>query len=108
MSNIVRSSYLLFSTELPIPTIGDVSELQRECTKLRQQNNNTTMLGLKYHELNEIDSIKVDLVPEKKGVILKHVEYNVTSQVRKISWCTHNPHGSIAHCKNNFFSSAIK
>lgn len=40
------------------------------------------MLGLQFHELNEIDSIKVDLVPEKKGVILKHVEYSVTSQVR--------------------------
>jgi len=39
------------------------------------------MLSLSYLELSEIDSIKVDLVPEKKGVILKHVEYSVTSQV---------------------------
>ena len=42
------------------------------------------MLTLSFHEMNEIDSVKVDLVPEKKGVILKHVEYNVTSQVCSI------------------------
>ena len=71
----------LLILELPIPNIGDINELHRETAKLRTHNNNTTMLGLQFRELNEIDSIKVDLVPEKKGVILKHVEYNVTSQV---------------------------
>ena len=75
------SAYTVSIVELPIPNIGDINELHRETAKLRTQNNNTTMLGLQFHELNEIDSIKVDLVPEKKGVILKHVEYNVSSQV---------------------------
>lgn len=75
-------SLFVFLTELPTPNIGDFSELQRDSKRLRQQNNNTqSMLGLNYSELNELDSVKVDLVPEKKGVILKHVEYNVTSQV---------------------------
>lgn len=72
--------------ELPTPDIGELGELQRDSVHLRLKNNNTvnlTMLGLRFRELNEIDSIKVDLVPEKKGVILKHVEYNVTSQVSK-------------------------
>lgn len=41
------------------------------------------MLGYQYHELVDIDNIKLDLIPEKKGLLLKHVEYEVTSQVRK-------------------------
>lgn len=67
--------------ELPKPNIGDIKELQRTAAHLRNQNNNTSSMDMRYKELSEIDSIKVDLVPEKKGVILKHVEYNVTSQV---------------------------
>lgn len=43
------------------------------------------MLGLNFQELSELDLIKVDLVPEKKGVILKHVEYNVYSQVSSMT-----------------------
>lgn len=47
------------------------------------------MLKLNFQELNELDLIKVDLVPEKKGVILKHVEYNVYSQVAILNTFTH-------------------
>lgn len=74
----------LFIVELPKPTIGDISELQHIVQRVRRQNNPST-LGYKYNELHELDSIKVDLVPEKKGVILKHVEYNVASQVGYIA-----------------------
>lgn len=28
------------------------------------------------------DSVQVELIPEKKGLFLKHVEYQLTSQVR--------------------------
>lgn len=69
-----------FLLELPKPNIGDVRELQRLGSSLRQSQN-SNMSRLNFNELNEIDSIKVDLVPEKKGVILKHVEYSVSSQV---------------------------
>lgn len=39
------------------------------------------VLGYKFDELCEFDHVKVELVPEKKGLILKHVEYEVTSRV---------------------------
>jgi hypothetical protein len=31
-----------------------------------------------------LDTIEVDLVPEKKGLFLKHVEYQVSSKVMNI------------------------
>ena len=39
------------------------------------------VLGYKFDELCDFDQVKVELVPEKKGLILKHVEYEVTSRV---------------------------
>ena len=39
------------------------------------------MLGYTYSELCDLDTVKVELVPEKKGIILKHLEYEVTSRV---------------------------
>jgi sorting nexin-8 len=38
------------------------------------------VLGYTFAELCDIDYVKVELVPEKKGIILKHVEYEVTSR----------------------------
>lgn len=38
------------------------------------------VLGYSFSDLCELDNIKVELVPEKKGLILKHVEYEITSQ----------------------------
>lgn len=32
-----------------------------------------------------LDTVLVELIPEKKGLFLKHVEYQVTSQVRNIA-----------------------
>lgn len=36
---------------------------------------------ISYEKLEEIDCINVDLIPEKKGLFIKHVEYVVTSKV---------------------------
>ena len=47
-----------------------------------QKKNNPAVLGLSYAELVAMDTISVDLVPQKKGIILKHNEYSVNSQVR--------------------------
>ena len=47
-----------------------------------RRNKSPNVLGYSFNELCSLDSIKVELVPEKKGLILKHVEYEVTSQVR--------------------------
>ena len=47
-----------------------------------QKKANPTLLGLAYEELVAMDTVSVDLVPQKKGIILKHNEYSVHSQVR--------------------------
>ena len=40
-----------------------------------------TELGYTYEELKSMDEISVTLIPEKKGVVFKHVEYLVESKV---------------------------
>jgi sorting nexin-8 len=67
--------------ELPKPSLGDLGDLNHLSAQLRRERN-PTVLGYTYDEICAFDSIKVELVPEKKGLILKHVEYEVTSQVR--------------------------
>lgn len=42
---------------------------------------NPLILSLTLAELLMKDTIKVELIPEKKGLFLKHVEYQVTSDV---------------------------
>lgn len=58
---------------LPCPQLGDLSDLV--------QINDPTRLGLRYSDLLRIDTIHVDIVPEKKGIFLKHIEYQVISKV---------------------------
>ncbi|KAL5019326.1 hypothetical protein ScPMuIL_005048 [Solemya velum] len=65
--------------ELPKPTLGDLSDLKYMSMRLRRERS-PNLLGFSYQELCDLDTIKVELVPEKKGLILKHVEYEVTSQ----------------------------
>ncbi|ESO94914.1 hypothetical protein LOTGIDRAFT_175283 [Lottia gigantea] len=65
--------------ELPKPALGDLTDLKNTSMKLRRQKN-PNVLGLNYSDLCNLDTVKVELVPEKKGLILKHVEYEVTSQ----------------------------
>jgi len=60
--------------ELPQPELGDLTDLAPERTNL-------TQLGLCYSDICQLDVIEVDLVPEKKGLFLKHVEYQVSSKV---------------------------
>jgi len=67
-------------TELPKPNLGDLSDL-RALSYIVRKERCPTRLGYAYQELSELDTILVTLVPEKKGLILKHVEYEVTSQV---------------------------
>ncbi|XP_064631538.1 sorting nexin-8-like isoform X2 [Lineus longissimus] len=70
--------------ELPKPLLGDISDLKALSVKVRRDRN-PNVLSYRYHELCELDTIKVELVPEKKGLILKHVEYEVTSQRYKVT-----------------------
>lgn len=60
--------------------MGDLGDLRTTSVKLRREKN-PNILGYNYRELCDLDAIKVELMPEKKGIILKHVEYEVTSRV---------------------------
>ena len=66
--------------ELPKPSLGDLSNLKTMSTKHRRENN-PNILGYSYDELKELDTIEVDLIPEKKGILLKHNEYTISSRV---------------------------
>ncbi|KAL8593278.1 hypothetical protein ACOMHN_009931 [Nucella lapillus] len=70
--------------ELPKPKLGDLSDLKAASVRLRREHN-PNVLGFSLSDLCSLDSVKVEIAPEKKGLILKHVEYEVTSQRFKVS-----------------------
>ena len=78
-NNIILS----LSTELPKPQLGDLYDLKASSVRLRRERT-PNVLCMDYKELSDIDVVKLELVPEKKGIILKHVEYEVTSKVIKV------------------------
>ncbi|KAK2150840.1 hypothetical protein LSH36_386g02005, partial [Paralvinella palmiformis] len=68
--------------ELPKPSLGELADLKALSIRIRREKN-PNVLGYNYQELCDFDSIFVELVPEKKGLLLKHVEYEVTSRKHK-------------------------
>lgn len=69
-----------FNVELPKPSLGDLTDLRILSIRLRREKN-PMRLGLTYGEICALDTVQISLVPEKKGLFLKHVEYEVSSQV---------------------------
>ncbi|XP_059414536.1 sorting nexin-8-like isoform X2 [Carassius carassius] len=67
-----------FIQEFPKPQLGEPKELQS--LKIQSVEESPLNLSLTLAELLKKDTIKVDLIPEKKGLFLKHVEYQVTSE----------------------------
>ncbi|KAK9304741.1 hypothetical protein QLX08_003955 [Tetragonisca angustula] len=67
------------SQELPVPVLGDLSEVTLLAQRLHK-GSNPAKLNLTYSDICNLDTIEVNLVPEKKGIFLKHVEYQVTSK----------------------------
>lgn len=63
--------------ELPRPDLGDVETLK---SLVRESNASPTKLNFSYEEMSKFDSIQVELMPERKGIFLKHVEYEVSSK----------------------------
>ncbi|KAM7143625.1 sorting nexin-8 isoform 3-T3 [Molossus nigricans] len=64
--------------DLPMPQVSE----QRDPDPSRMQvpQGNPLLLSHSLQELLARDNVQVDLVPEKKGLFLKHVEYEVSSQ----------------------------
>ena len=69
-----------FIAELPKPSLGDLSDLKVLSVQIKRERS-PNILNYNYKELVQLDSISVDLMPEKKGLLLKHVEYEVKSEV---------------------------
>ena len=61
-----------------------MGELRTACMKVLRVTR-PTELGYSYEELKAMDDVSVNLLPEKKGMVFKHVEYLVESKVRYIS-----------------------
>ena len=70
---------VVYFPELPRPNLGDLSDMRAASVRLRRERT-PNVLGFSFSDLCSLDNVKVELVPEKKGLILKHVEYEVTSQ----------------------------
>ncbi|KAG1700942.1 Sorting nexin-8 [Nymphon striatum] len=68
----------LYGEELPKPALGDLSDLKYLSAKVKRDKN-PARLGMNYVDVCDIDTITVEMVPEKKGLFLKHFEYEVSS-----------------------------
>ncbi|XP_057716874.1 sorting nexin-8a [Corythoichthys intestinalis] len=69
--------------ELPKPQLGEPRDLRSLRMQPAQEDELT--LSLNVDGMLEGDAVKVKLIPEKKGLFLKHVEYQVTSLQYKMS-----------------------
>ncbi|XP_028905416.1 sorting nexin-8 isoform X2 [Ornithorhynchus anatinus] len=71
------------SAEFPKPQASKLRE--PEGFRMQMPQGNPLLLSHTLQELLAKDTIQVELIPEKKGLFLKHVEYEVTSQRFKSS-----------------------
>jgi sorting nexin-8 len=84
--------------ELPIPTLDSINELEDRLIRLLRSDQGKNALCFRYGDLCSLDTIQIDVAPEKKGasfilpqtkinyvifsgVILRHFEYEVSSMV---------------------------
>ena len=64
-----------------MPVLGSTSELHGISVSILK-GGGAVRLTQSYEELKAMDEVSVTLIPEKKGVVFKHVEYLVESRVR--------------------------
>ncbi|CAF0927168.1 unnamed protein product [Adineta ricciae] len=69
--------------ELPIPTIDSNKELEDRLLRILRNEQGQNALCFRYGDLCSLDTIQVDLVPDKKGVLIRHFEYEVSSMRHK-------------------------
>lgn len=66
-------------TELPKPQLGELKDLR--ALRMQPAPEDVLTLSQTLDKLLARDAVQVQLIPEKKGLFLKHVEYQLTSQV---------------------------
>uniref|UniRef100_A0A8C6KAJ1 Sorting nexin 8a n=1 Tax=Nothobranchius furzeri TaxID=105023 RepID=A0A8C6KAJ1_NOTFU len=69
--------------ELPKPQLGEPRELN--ALRMQPAQDDVLTISETLDKLLDRDTVQVELIPEKKGLFLKHVEYQLTSQRYKIS-----------------------
>lgn len=69
--------------EFPKPQLGDPKGLQS--LKMQPAQEDPLTVSQTLTKLLGRDTITIESIPEKKGLFLKHVEYQVTSQVRAMT-----------------------
>lgn len=67
-------------TDLPIPKLAPLKEPEKEVV-VKPSDVSPTIFGYTYSDLQKMDSITVQIVPEKKGMVFKYQEYLVESKV---------------------------
>ncbi|XP_043567747.1 sorting nexin-8-like [Chiloscyllium plagiosum] len=65
--------------EYPKPRLGELESIRM------QTHGNPILLSMTLQDLLHVDTVQVELIPEKKGLFLKHVEYELSSQRFKSS-----------------------
>ncbi|OWK11056.1 SNX8, partial [Cervus elaphus hippelaphus] len=65
-------------SDSPVPPVSEPRAL--DAGRMQVPPGNPLLLSLTLQELLARDAVQVELVPEKKGLFLKHVEYEVSSQ----------------------------
>lgn len=68
------------SPDLPTPQVSERRDPHP--SRMQMPQGNPLLLSYTLQELLARDTVQVELIPEKKGLFLKHVEYEVSSQVR--------------------------
>lgn len=81
ISHTLSSHTYVWFSELPSPKLASMSEVRTACMKVLRVTR-PTELGYNYEELKAMDEVTVNLLPEKKGMVFKHVEYLVESKVQ--------------------------
>lgn len=69
----------VFVSEYPTPNLPDLTPVKNLRIQLHLKENPSN-LAISYSDITQLDTISVELVPEKKGIFLKHSEYVVSSR----------------------------
>eukprot|EP00731_Ephydatia_muelleri_P028501 Em0020g145a len=69
---------------LPTPTLGSADELKAILVRF-YRDNAPRVVSYTYEQLRDSDDVTVTLIPEKIGIVFKHVEYEVHS--KRINSC---------------------
>jgi sorting nexin-8 len=78
-----RSLYASSTNDtLPKPILGELNDFRNQYIRIKRDLN-PTCLGYNYNELCLLNTINLEKVPEKKGLIVKHIEYELTSLKHK-------------------------